>query len=169
MKRILCYGDSNVWGFIPGSFNSETKLAKRHARSNRWTTVLQNKLGNNYEVISDGINERTTDLHEINPGRSFRNGLTYLEYSIEIHYPIHLIICPPPIKENSHPEFNYEAVIKSNKLAKVFYELASEMQCEFLDAGTYIESSLIDGIHLDSEFCFTIGNKIFEKIALMQI
>ncbi|WP_158999724.1 GDSL-type esterase/lipase family protein [Pigmentibacter ruber] len=214
MKRILCYGDSNVWGFVPGSFNSNTKLATRHARANLWTTVLQNRLGNTYEIFSDGINGRTTDLDEINPGRPYRNGLDYLGYSLELHYPIHLIIfwlgsndtkkqynrsvneiniglkklvtfvkksrlgennsppkilivCPPPIKENSHPEFNYESVIKSGKLAKIFYDLSIEMNCEFLDAGIYIQTSAMDGIHLDSESCYIIGNKIADKIELI--
>ena len=92
MKRILCYGDSNVWGFVPGSYNSETKLVKRHKKNELWTTIMQKKLGEDFEVFSDGINGRTTDLDEINPGRPFRNGFALLGCSLEIHYPINLII-----------------------------------------------------------------------------
>ncbi|MBX9839067.1 MAG: hypothetical protein K2X69_12245 [Silvanigrellaceae bacterium] len=216
MKRILYYGDSNVWGFVPGSFNSETKLAKRHKKNQLWTTILQNKLGDDYEVFSDGINGRTTDLDEMNPGRSFRNGFALLGCSLEIHYPINLIIlwlgtndtkkqfnraaieikkglqkivtlikeslsgqnacapkiliiCPPPITENLHPEFNDDAIKKSKELSKLYYDLSIEMQCEFLDAGLSIQSSVIDGIHLDSNSCYIIGNRIAEKLNLMSI
>lgn len=44
------------------------------------------------------------------------------------------------------------------------YELSIEIECEFLDAGLYIQSSLIDAIHLDSYSCFIIGNRIVEKV-----
>jgi lysophospholipase L1-like esterase len=46
-KTILCYGDSNTWGAIP-------KSIFRHPRSVRWPAVLQNLLGDDYEVISEG-------------------------------------------------------------------------------------------------------------------
>ena len=45
-KTILCYGDSNTWGVIP-------KSIFRHPRSVRWPAVLQNLLGDDYEVISE--------------------------------------------------------------------------------------------------------------------
>ena len=34
MKRILCYGDSNTWGYIPEN-------GKRYDNLTRWTKVLQ--------------------------------------------------------------------------------------------------------------------------------
>jgi len=34
MKTILCYGDSNTWGYNPVSH-------ERHDYENRWTSVLQ--------------------------------------------------------------------------------------------------------------------------------
>lgn len=43
------------------------------------------------------------------------------------------------------------------------------MRCDFLDAGIYIRSSLIDGIHLDSDSCNIIGNKIAEKVKQISI
>jgi lysophospholipase L1-like esterase len=38
MKTILCYGDSNTWGFEPVSEN-------RYSRAERWTGVLREELG----------------------------------------------------------------------------------------------------------------------------
>jgi len=40
MKTILCYGDSNVWGNIPGSYNPETGLSQRFPKNKRWTGIL---------------------------------------------------------------------------------------------------------------------------------
>lgn len=92
MKTILCYGDSNVWGNIPGSYNMESGLSKRYSKDVRWTGVLQKELGNQYEVITEGMNARTTNLDELLPGRLFKNGLSSLPLFLDAHYPIDLII-----------------------------------------------------------------------------
>ena len=51
--RILCYGDSNTWGYISDSDH------QRHSKTERWTGVLQNMLGDNFEIIEEGLNGRT--------------------------------------------------------------------------------------------------------------
>ena len=53
MKRILCYGDSNTWGFVPGT-------GTRFSKDERWTGIAQKELGAEYEIIEDGINGRRT-------------------------------------------------------------------------------------------------------------
>lgn len=69
MKRILCYGDSNTWGYIPGT-------GARHEPDVRWTGVAQRMLGNEYVLIEEGMNGRTTVFD--NPYNLVRNGSTYL-------------------------------------------------------------------------------------------
>jgi len=92
MTTVLCYGDSNLRGFVPGSFNEKTGLSLRFPKNKRWTGILQMKLGDSFNVIEEGINGRTTILDEILPGRPYRNGLTQLPVCLETHYPIDLII-----------------------------------------------------------------------------
>ena len=53
MKRVLCYGDSNTWGYDPGT-------GKRYAPDVRWTGVLANRLGPDYQVLEEGLNGRAT-------------------------------------------------------------------------------------------------------------
>jgi lysophospholipase L1-like esterase len=89
---ILCYGDSNLRGFIPGSYEARTGLSQRYSKEKRWTGVAQHKLGANYNVIEEGLNGRTTALDEIDPGRGYRNGLTHLPMYLESHFPIDLVI-----------------------------------------------------------------------------
>lgn len=69
MRRILCYGDSNTWGYIPAS-------GERYAPEVRWTGVAQRLLGSGYTLIEAGMNGRTTAYE--NPLSPGRNGLTYL-------------------------------------------------------------------------------------------
>lgn len=82
-KRILCFGDSNTWGYIPAT-------GKRYPVGIRWTSLLQEKLGNDYEIIEEGLNSRTTDADD--PKNKGKNGLTYLRPCLETHDPIDLII-----------------------------------------------------------------------------
>lgn len=92
MKTILCYGASNVWGFIPGSWNVEKGLAARYAKNERWTGVLQKELGNEYDIIEEGLNGRTTMFDDTVAAKPYRNGLTQLPVCLEAHYPINLVI-----------------------------------------------------------------------------
>ena len=52
LKKILCFGDSNTYGFNPIN-------AKRYNIHKRWTGILQNLLKDKYVVIEAGCNNRT--------------------------------------------------------------------------------------------------------------
>ena len=52
MKKIICYGDSNTFGFNP-------KNASRYDENNRWTGILQKQLEGKYEIIEEGCCDRT--------------------------------------------------------------------------------------------------------------
>lgn len=64
MKNILCFGDSNTWGYNP-----VTK--KRYSEEIRWTGRLQDRLGNDdTRIIEEGLCGRTTIYEDKNrPGR----------------------------------------------------------------------------------------------------
>ena len=82
-KRILCFGDSNTWGAIPGEDG-------RYADDVRWTGVLQNALGDGYKVIEEGYNGRTT-VHD-DPIEGRLSGVTYFKPCMESQLPLDLII-----------------------------------------------------------------------------
>ena len=52
MKNIVCYGDSNTFGF-------NSKDGSRYDENTRWTAVLQNILGSEYKVYNEGMCDRT--------------------------------------------------------------------------------------------------------------
>ena len=92
MKTILCYGDSNLRGFVPGTYNEKSGLSGRYIKSKRWTGILQHKLGEDFNIVEEGLNGRTTTLNEITPGRPDRNGLALFPATLESHYPIDIVI-----------------------------------------------------------------------------
>jgi lysophospholipase L1-like esterase len=86
VKVILCYGDSNTWGYEPGTGN-------RYPRDRTWPGVLRKNLGEGYIVIDEGLNGRTTvwdDPTQLFPEK--RNGLKYLIPCLESHMPLDLVI-----------------------------------------------------------------------------
>lgn len=85
-KRILCYGDSYTWGYKPATDH------KRFPAHIRWTGILQDNLGDTYEVIEEGLNSRTLTSDDERPGKEGRNGSTYLIPCLDTHDPIDLVI-----------------------------------------------------------------------------
>ena len=83
MKTILCFGDSNTWGWNPHT-------RARYARDERWPGVLRQKLGNNFLIIEEGQNGRTTLWDD--PIEGSKNGLAYLSPCLESHHPLDLVI-----------------------------------------------------------------------------
>ena len=84
-KRILCFGDSNTWGAIPGG--DETM---RFPDDIRWTGVLQTILGDDYQIIEEGYCGRTTVFDDVVENRL--SGLAYFAPCIATHAPLDLIL-----------------------------------------------------------------------------
>lgn len=83
MRQILCFGDSNTYGYIPGT-------GKRYPYGVRWTSRLNEKLGNEYNVVEEGLCGRTSIFED--PLRAGRRGGSILPTILETHNPIDLTI-----------------------------------------------------------------------------
>ena len=80
-KKIVCYGDSNTWGYVPVT-------GKRYPKGVRWTSLLAEYTG--AEVIEEGLNGRTTVFpDELAP---YRTGSDYIEACVDSHSPFDLLI-----------------------------------------------------------------------------
>ena len=82
-KTILCYGDSNTWGYVPDT-------GERFDELTRWPRRLASQLGQGYYVVEAGLNGRTTAFDD--PIEAGRNGLMALNTYLSTHCPIDLII-----------------------------------------------------------------------------
>lgn len=82
-KRIVCFGDSNTWGYdavSDGRFPEEV----------RWTGKLQKLLGDEYVIIEEGLCGRTTVFED--PLNEGLNGLAYLYPCLMSHGPIDYLV-----------------------------------------------------------------------------
>lgn len=80
--KVLCFGDSNVWGQKPDKTG-------RQPANVRWTGRLQDLLGDKYYIVEEGLGGRTTDLDYRKPGR---NGREYLVPCLVSHTPVDVVI-----------------------------------------------------------------------------
>jgi lysophospholipase L1-like esterase len=82
-KTILCYGDSNTWGYNPST-------GDRYPRDVRWPGVLRRELGTGYWVVEAGLNGRTTVWDD--PLEEGRSGKDTLLPVLRMHKPIDLVV-----------------------------------------------------------------------------
>lgn len=87
--RILCYGDSNVWGTIPDGTGRHMNIEKA------WPKKLEkilNETSLGAEVIIEGLGSRTTDLDDEKFPIGNRNGALYFPQCVVSHDPLDYIV-----------------------------------------------------------------------------
>lgn len=89
MKTVLCFGDSNTWGYDPEA-SLVSPFPIRHPHDVRWTGVLARELGAGWRVIEEGQNGRTTVFED--PHTPHRKGFDYLPAALESHQPLHAVV-----------------------------------------------------------------------------
>ena len=83
-KRIICFGDSNTWGYDPVS-------GSRYDENTRWTMRMQQILGEGYQVIEEGQNGRTIACED--PWEwGNKKGMDYILPMVESHVPFDTLI-----------------------------------------------------------------------------
>lgn len=79
VTTVLCYGDSNTYGYNPVT-------GGRYPVHMRWPNALQEMLGCNYDVISEGMNGRTALFYDVSDDAG------KIEEILLSHYPLDWIV-----------------------------------------------------------------------------
>ena len=171
MKTIVCFGDSNTWGYMPGSDGG------RFPRDVRWPARLATALADEAEVIAEGLNGRTATIES--PVAEGRNGLPYLVPCLRSHAPVDLLVIylgtndaywlepimvarsigrlvkiaraaeagpgggAPDVLVVCPPPFG------GHELAPAFGEVCDQLSCELLDLDGVASYSDLDDTHLE--------------------
>ncbi len=88
-KHIVCFGDSNTHGYCADPMDCEDH-GDRFNENERWTRLLQQKLGDEYLVIEEGLSGRTTVFND--PLHECMSGLDYITPCLMSHEPVDLLI-----------------------------------------------------------------------------
>lgn len=82
-RRIVCFGDSNTWGY-------NAKTMERFPEGVRWTSLLAEMLGDEFQVIEEGLSGRTSVIDD--PLFEGLNAYRYIHPCLMSHAPLELVI-----------------------------------------------------------------------------
>jgi lysophospholipase L1-like esterase len=95
-ERILVFGDSNSWGFMPNPTGDPTT---RYDASTRWPRAMINRLDAGFDLIEEGLSARTTNLDDsqfdipsVHLKGATLNGAKILPAVLASHLPLDLVI-----------------------------------------------------------------------------
>lgn len=188
MKKILCFGDSNTFGFNPSNFN-------RYSISERWSGILSQK----YNVVEKGCNNRTcfNNKAELNSLETitkyidnnitdlilqigindlqFQYNTTLENFEIGLENLIKLInpkinivlLCPNVIdrcilSSNFSSLFNEKSIEKSKNLIEIYKKISKKYNCHLINLNDYLTLSNRDGLHYDIENHKILANLLIE-------
>ena len=88
-KHIVCFGDSNTHGYcaVPADCADG---GDRFNEEERWTCLLQDRLGQDYLVLEEGLSGRTTVFED--PLHEAISGLSTIYPVLMSHEPVDLLI-----------------------------------------------------------------------------
>ena len=185
-KTIVCFGDSNTWGYVPGSDG------ERFGRDVRWPALLATALGGEAEVIAEGLNGRTATIES--PVEEGRNGLPYLVPCLRSHAPVDLLVIYLGTNDASwlEPMLVARSVGRLVKVARTadagphrgkpdilvvcpppflgfelapsFRDVCAQLGCELLDLDGVATYSDLDGIHLDEEGHRAVAGAVEKRV-----
>lgn len=163
--RILCFGDSNTYGYDPRGF-----FGDRYGAEDRWPDLLAKKTG--HEIINAGANGReiprdsgalrlleahapvdifllmlgTNDLLQ---GASVKEAAARMDAFLERLLPCCkgiLLVAPPPMKRGAWVPTE-ELVEESVRLAQAYQQLAKKRNIPFVDTRQWNIELAFDGVH----------------------
>lgn len=169
MKRLLCFGDSNTYGFDPRSY-----IGERFPPNIRWTGLL----GGDFEIIEAGQNGRMIprrreeiagavslirrsaplDVFVVMLGTNdLLNGAAAEEAALRMRRFLEavlpglgdarlLLIAPPPLRPGAWVP-GTELIGESERFALALRELAENTGVSFADAGGWDVEAAFDGVH----------------------
>ena len=181
--RILCFGDSNTYGYDPRSF-----LGDRYGVKDRWPDLLAEMTG--WEVVNLGVNGRQiprnpyalramkeyapVDLflvmlgtNDLLQGASAREAACLMEVFLRPllpHCKSILLIAPPPMKRGAW--VTEEALVaESIRLAEEYEIVAKKLSIPFVDTRNWDIELTFDGVHLTESGHHAFAEKLGKELS----
>ncbi len=172
--RILCFGDSNTWGFDPRDV-----FGGRYDAAHRWPDILARDTG--WEVLNEGINGRqiprspyplrllqantpvviflvmlgTNDLLQGAGASEAAARMEHFLTQLQPHCPGLLLVAPPPMKRGAWVTSD-ALVEESRRMIDAYRALSERLGIPFVDTSEWEIPLAYDGVHFTEE-----GNRIF--------
>lgn len=180
MKKILCIGDSNTYGYDPRSYPPS-----RYPEEVRWTDRLDGweavNCGRNGQIIPIGKSEfidlirrnapdlvtvmlGTNDVLEGIPAENTALRMGGFLDSIRKTGAAVMLIAPPPV-QRGYWVLSEETASESRKLGALYRELAEKKGIAFADSGEWGIALCSDGVHFAPEGHIVFAAKLKENLS----
>jgi len=160
--KILCIGDSNTYGYDPRSF-----FGSRYPAETRWTGRLGDhevinsgmnglQIPRNARVYTDLIRSKSPDLvlvmlgsNDLLEGAKAETAANRMESFISAiqETGVQILLIAPPVMQDGEWVRSTELIEESEKLGKLYRELAERTGILFADAGEWKVELAFDGVH----------------------
>ena len=184
-RTVLCYGDSNTYGYDPRSF-----FGDRYAKDIRWTGILDGMsdwsvtcCGQNgreiptqprqWEQARELLRQADADVFTVmlgsndllcRPGFTAEHVAARMEvFLTSLSHPRTLLISPPAMVPGSWVTED-RLLTESARLAGCYEALAKKLGCAFADAESWGISLTFDGVHFSEEGHRTFARCIAETL-----
>lgn len=185
MKRILCFGDSNTFGYDPRSF-----FGSQYDADVRWTGLLQQRgwevanCGQNglsiprapqFPAVAELLRGVGADVVTVMLGSNdLLNGATADEAAARMEALLRcmaqhagnarlLLIAPPPMRFGDWVQ-TQALIDESERLGGLYRELAERLNVAFADALAWGVALTFDGVHFSPEGHTAFAAGLFERL-----
>lgn len=177
--RIVCFGDSNTYGYDPRSY-----FGDRYAAEDRWVDLIAEYTG--WECVNAGVNGseipkssvalqlfKDADIflimlgtNDLLQGTSAKDTAARMENFLKLLLPQRkniLLAAPPPMKRGAWvPSDNL--VRESICLAEAYRLVAERLNIAFIDTRQWNIELAFDGVHFTEEGHHTFANRLTEQL-----
>lgn len=175
--HVICFGDSNTWGYDPRSW-----LGERYEADSRWVDILAAKTG--WAVRNQGQNGRTiprtapvfpedTDLlivmlgtNDLLQGRTPQDTAERMEHlltGINLAQKKLLLIAPAPVTFGTWVQ-EQQLIDRSHAFAQCCRVLAEQLGIPFANAGDWAIPLSYDGVHFTAQGHHAFAAKLLEVL-----
>ena len=178
--RVLCFGDSNTYGYDPRGF-----FGDRYPAEGRWVDLLAEKTG--WEVINAGLNGRdipsddgmlrllaqyqpvdvllimlgTNNLLQGDTAEKTADKMDTFLHRVMPYCKKVLLIAPPPMERGAWVD-TQALVEASGKLTEEYAKLADKWKISFVNTCSWQIPLSFDGVHFTQEGHVRFGEKLLE-------
>ena len=184
--KILCYGDSNTYGYDPRSC-----FGGRYSSQNRWVDILEEKLG--CTILNAGENGReipwreaemrefrkliansqpidlliimlgTNDLLQGNPVEAVVSRMEGFLKSLDTET-VDIFLLAPPLLRPGEWVFQQELMDASKRLNASYRDIADRLDIRFANAGEWNLKIAFDGVHLTQDDHITFAEDLYQYL-----
>ena len=172
--KILCFGDSNTYGYDPRSY-----IGSQYEEDSRWVDVLNKITGhetvnrgmNGRCIPKDGIDFADADLalimlgsNDLLQGADVETVTAWMEQFLSKLDLSRVALLAPPVMKDGEWVWKTALIRDSKALIASYKALAAQLGVKFIDTSGWDIDLTFDGVHFSEKGHRTFAEKLAEEL-----